>query len=80
MGEPQAGEDAIVQEIVKIPTALHCPACGLALSGHGRMRVIGLGGLFTGEHREDPASFYNIEFDISEVDLSQLHEEEYGND
>jgi len=44
------------------------------------MHVIGLGGLFTGELREDPASFYNIEFDISDVDLSQLYEEEYGND
>jgi len=79
-GEPQAGEEFIVQEIVKIPTGLECASCGLKLSGHGRMHVIGHGGLFTDRIEEDPASFYNIEFDISEVDLSQLYEEEYGND
>lgn len=79
-GEPQAGEEFIVQEIVKIPTALECPACGLTLSGHGRMHVIGHGGFFTGDVHEDPASFYNIEFDISEVDLAELYEPDYGND
>ncbi len=79
-GEPQAGEEFIVQEIVKIPTALECAACGLVLSGHGRMHAIGLGGFFTSQLSEDPASFYNIEFDISQIDLSQLYEEEYGNE
>jgi hypothetical protein len=79
-GEPQAGEEFIVQEIVKIPTGLECPACGLTLSGHGRMHVIGHGGFFTGQLHEDPKSFYNIEFDISDVDLSELFEPEYGND
>jgi hypothetical protein len=79
-GEPQAGEEFIVQEIVKIPTGLDCASCGLKLSGHGRMHVIGHGGLYTGQIEEDPASFYNIEFDISQVDLSQLYEEEYGNE
>ncbi len=79
-GEPQAGEEFIVQEIVKIPTDLECPACGLTLSGHGRMHAIGRGGFFTGQVREDPASFYNIEFDISDVDLADLYEPEYGND
>lgn len=79
-GEPQAGEEFIVQEIVKIPTGLECASCGLKLSGHGRMHVIGHGGLFTGQIEEDPASFYNIEFDISEVDLSELYEDDYGND
>jgi hypothetical protein len=79
-GEPQAGEEFIVQEIVKIPTGLECAACGLKLSGHGRMHVLGHGGLFTGQIEEDPATFYNIEFDVSQVDLSQLYEEDYGND
>lgn len=79
-GEPQAGDDAIVQEMVKIPTGLQCPACGLSLSGHGRLHAVGLGGLFTGQLREDPASFYNIEFDLSDVDLADLYEPDYGND
>lgn len=79
-GEPQAGEESIVQEIVKIPTALDCAACGLQLTTHGRLHAIGLGGLFTGELHEDPASFYNIEFDISEVDLAELFGDDYGND
>ena len=79
-GEPQAREESIVQEIVKIPTGLQCPACGLTLTGHGRMHVLGLGGLFTGEVHEDPASFYNIEFDISQIDLADLYEPDYGND
>jgi hypothetical protein len=79
-GEPQAGEESIIQEIVKIPTRLQCAACGLDVSGHGRMHAIGQGGLFTGQVDEDPASFYNIEFDISQVDLSELYEDDYGND
>jgi hypothetical protein len=79
-GEPQAREESIVQEIVKIPTALQCAACGLTLAGHGRMHVLGLGGVFTGEVHEDPASFYNIEFDISQIDLADLYEPDYGND
>jgi hypothetical protein len=29
---------------------------------------------------ERPASFHNIEFDISDVDLAELYEPEYGND
>jgi hypothetical protein len=44
------------------------------------MHVLGRGGLFTGEIREDPATFYNIEFDLSQVDLSELYDEDYGND
>jgi hypothetical protein len=80
VGEPQASEDAIVQEIVKVPTALECFACGLRLAGHGRLHAVGLGGLFVGELHEDPASFYNIEFDLSDVDLSELYEPDYGND
>lgn len=44
------------------------------------MHVIGQGGLFTGQIEEDPATFYNIEFDISDIDLSELYAEEYGND
>jgi hypothetical protein len=79
-GEPQAGEEFIVQEIVKIPTALECPACGITLSGHSRMHAIGHGGFFTGQVHEDPASFYNIEFDISDIDLAELYEPDYGND
>jgi hypothetical protein len=79
-GEPQAAEEYIVREIVKIPTRLRCAACGLDVSGHGRMHALGQGGLFTGQVSEDPASFYSIEFDISEVDLSELYEEDYGND
>jgi hypothetical protein len=79
-GEPQAGEEFIVREVVKIPTALECASCGLKLSGHGRMHVVGHGGLFTGQIEEDPATYYNIEFDISQIDLSELFEEEYGND
>jgi hypothetical protein len=79
-GEPQAGEEYIVQEIVKIPTRLHCASCGLDISGHGRMHALGQGGLFTGQVHEDPASFYGIEFDISDVDLSELYEPDYGND
>ena len=79
-GEPQAEEEFIVQEVVKIPTALECPACGVTLSGHGRTHAIGHGGFFTGQVHEDPASFYNIEFDISDVDLAELYEPEYGND
>jgi hypothetical protein len=79
-GEPQAGEESIVQEIVKIPTLLECAACGLRISGHGRMHAIGHGGFFTGQLSEDPASFYKIEFDISDIDLAQLYEDDYGND
>lgn len=79
-GEPQAGEDFIVQEIVKIPTGLECAACGLKLSGHGRMHAIGHGGFFTGQINEDPASFYNIEFDISQIDPSELYAEDYMNE
>jgi hypothetical protein len=79
-GEPQAAEEFIVQEIVKIPTGLDCAGCGLRLSGHGRMHALGHGGFFTGQLDEDPASFYNIEFDISQIDLSELYEEDYGNE
>jgi hypothetical protein len=79
-GEPQAGEEFIVQEIVKIPTALECPACGVTLRGHGRMHAIGHGGFFTKQVHEDPASFYNIEFDVSEADLAEYFEPDYGND
>jgi hypothetical protein len=79
-GEPQAAEEDIVTEIVKIPTALECVACGLSLSGHGRMHAIGLGGLFTAQLREDPASFYHIEFEITEADIAQYFEEDYMNE
>jgi hypothetical protein len=79
-GEPQAAEDEIVQEIVKIPTALDCAACGLSLAGHGRLHAIGHGGLFSAELHEDPASFYNIEFEITEADIARYFEDEYMNE
>jgi hypothetical protein len=78
--EPVAEEDAIVQEIVKIPTLLECFACGTEIVGHGRLHAINLGGLFTGHLHEDPASYFQIEFDPSEVDLSDYFEPDYGND
>jgi hypothetical protein len=79
-GEPRAGEDAILTESVKLPTRLQCFACELDLHGHGRLHAAGLGGVFTHESAEDPASFYNIEFDISDVDLSEYFADDYGNE
>jgi len=79
-GEPVAEEDAIVQEIVKIPTGLECAVCGLRILGHGRLHAIGFGGLFTGELREDPASFFDIEFEPTEEDFAKFFEPDYGND
>jgi hypothetical protein len=80
LGDPQAHEDVIVQEAIKIPTRLQCAACGLDLIGHGRLHAAGRGGLFSAELSEDPASFYNIQFDLSDVDLAELYEPDYGND
>jgi hypothetical protein len=74
-GEPATDEDAIVQEIVKIPTRLECPACGVELDGHGRLHALGLGGLYTGELREDPISFFDIQFDPSDY-----ADDDYGNE
>jgi hypothetical protein len=79
-GEPVTDEDAIVYEIIKIPTRLECSACGLEVVGHERLHAIGLGGLFARQFREDPASFFNIEFDASDVDLSEYFEPDYGNE
>jgi hypothetical protein len=79
-GEPVADEDAIVQEIVKIPTHLECVACGLELAGHGRLHALGLGGLFTGELREDPVSYFDIEFDPSPEELAEYFDDDYGNE
>jgi hypothetical protein len=79
-GHPRAGEDAIITEVVKLPTRLQCFACELDLEGHGRLHAVGLGGMFTHEFAEDPASFYDIQFDISEVDLSQYFADDYGNE
>jgi hypothetical protein len=79
-GEPIADEDAIVQEIVKIPTGLECLVCGLQIAGHGRLHALGLGGLFTGQVREDPASYFGIEFEPSEEDLAKYFEPDYGNE
>ncbi len=79
-GEPIAREDAIVQEIVKIPTHLECPVCGLQIHGHGRLHAIGLGGLFTGELREDPVSYFQIEFEPTEADFAKFMEPDYGNE
>jgi hypothetical protein len=79
-GEPVAEEDAIVQEIVKIPTRLQCFACDLDIVGHGRLHAIGLGGLFASQLHEDPASYFQIEFDPREVDLAAYFGQEYGND
>jgi len=75
LGEPVADEDAIVQEVIKIPTRLECFACGLEIVGHGRLHAIGLGGLFAKQFREDPASYFDIEFDPSEY-----YEPDYGNE
>jgi hypothetical protein len=75
LAEPVAEEDAIVQEVVKIPTDLECRVCGLALAGHGRLHAIGLGGLFTGQLAEDPVSYFQIEFDPAEY-----YEPDYGNE
>jgi hypothetical protein len=79
-GEPVAEEDAIMQEIVKIPTRLECPVCGLEVSGHGRLHALNLGGLFTGQLREDPASYFDIEFEPTEEDFAKYFEPDYGNE
>lgn len=79
-GEPVAEEDAIVREIVKIPTGLECPVCGLAIVGHGRLHALGLGGVFTGQVREDPVSFFDIEFEPTEEDFAKYFEPDYGNE
>jgi hypothetical protein len=79
-GEPVADEDSIVQEIVKIPTRLECRVCGLEINGHGRLHAIGLGGLFTGQLREDPVSYFQIEFEPTEEDLAKYFEPDYGNE
>jgi hypothetical protein len=79
-GDPIADEDAIVQEIVKVPTRLDCFTCGLEVFGNGRLHAVDLGGLFAGQMREDPKSYYQIEFDPSEIDLSEYYEPDYGND
>lgn len=75
LGEPIADEDAIVQEIIKIPTKLVCFACALEITGHGRLHAVGLGGLFAKQLREDPASYFDIEFDPSDY-----YEPDYGNE
>lgn len=75
LGEPVADEDAIVQEIIKIPTRLKCFACDLEIVGYGRLHAIGMGGLFAKQFREDPASYFDIEFDPSEY-----YEPDYGNE
>jgi hypothetical protein len=74
-GDPVAEEDAIVREIVKIPTRLQCFVCDLEIVGHARLHAIGLGGLYSGELREDPASFFQIEFDPTDY-----YEPDYGNE
>jgi hypothetical protein len=73
-GEPSAEDDAIVQEIVKLPTRLDCGACGLTLNGHNRLHALGLGGLYTGTLREDPISYFNIDMEGPEEDF------DYGNE
>lgn len=73
-GEPSAEDDAIVQEIVKLPTRLECAACGLRLDGHNRLHALKLGGLFTGTLREDPISYFDIEIEGPEEDF------DYGNE
>jgi hypothetical protein len=52
--EPRVGDEAILIDVIKLPTRLRCLACGLDLEGHGRLHAVGLGGQYTHELAEDP--------------------------
>jgi hypothetical protein len=79
-GEPRVGPEAILTEVIKLPTKFRCFVCGLDLEGHGRLHAAGFGGSYSEDLDEDPASFYDIQFEISEADLAEHFAEEYGNE
>ena len=71
-GEPPAAEDAIVHEIVKIPTHLRLYRLRAPVKGTGgSMQWVSVASS-PGRFHEDPAAFCKIEFDLSQVDWAEL--------
>lgn len=63
---PHDEEGQLVQEDVRLPTALHCYACGLELQGYAHLHAVELGDHFTIKDYLDVADYYGIEFDPEE--------------